>query len=280
MGAQILDITPDAYHRDPCEVPALSASIAKVLVDKSPAHAWLEHPRLGGQRSDPTRAMDAGTVLHRMILGKGAEVVEVPHADYRTKAAQTARDEAKAAGKTPMLSHELAGLREACERITERLHALGIHLEGRSEVAVTWEEPVFMSNALVQCRAMFDHTYLDDGVIFDLKKCVSANPGDLQRVITSYGYDIQHAAYTSAMRAVRPDVAGRERFTFIFVEAEPPYAVTPVRLTGEFRELGQKRWDRAVRTWHRCTTENRWPAYVDGIVDIEPAPWAMAREAL
>ena len=277
-SARVLDVTADEYHADPCAEPSLSSSIAKILADKSPAHAYHAHPRLGGGTHTPSPAQSLGTVLHRLVLGKGATVAVLDFPDYRTKAAREARDAATAAGHTPILAEEAGEMVATAKIIGERLADLGVQLTGQSEVAVEWREPVFMTDgATVQCRAMFDHVFMDSGLIFDLKKTVSAHPGDLAKTITSYGYDIQHAAYTSAMRALRPELAGRETFTFLFCEIEPPFAVTPVRLTGEFRELGERRWQRAVRTWHECTTRGRWPAYADGVVEVSPTPWALAQ---
>ena len=55
LDAGIHDIPPREYHADPCPAPSLSRSIAKLLVERSPAHAYAAHPRLGGPRN---RAID------------------------------------------------------------------------------------------------------------------------------------------------------------------------------------------------------------------------------
>jgi hypothetical protein len=176
-----------------------------------------------------------------------------------------------------MLAHEVAELTDAAGYISAQLNALGFGIDpAKSEIAAEWQERVHASDALVQCRCMFDQVDLDAGLILDLKKTVNASPVEIQRTISRYGYDIQHAAYTSALRALRPRLAGREDFVFLFVEIEEPYAVTPVKLTGEFRALGDSRWQRAVRTWYDCLTNDDWPAYTRGVVEIEPTPWALA----
>jgi hypothetical protein len=41
-----LDVAANDYHADPCPAPSFTQSIAKVLLEKSPAHARLAHPRL------------------------------------------------------------------------------------------------------------------------------------------------------------------------------------------------------------------------------------------
>ena len=40
-------ITAAQYHADPCEPLSLSSSTAWTLLNKSPKHAWSEHPKLG-----------------------------------------------------------------------------------------------------------------------------------------------------------------------------------------------------------------------------------------
>src|SRR4051794_7079341 len=98
--ARFLDVTADEYHADPCEQPSLSVSIATEMTRRSPLHAWQLHPKLGGLRREPTSAMDDGTLIHALLLGKGLDrvaVFDVP--DFKKKAAQEARDSATAEGK-------------------------------------------------------------------------------------------------------------------------------------------------------------------------------------
>ena len=42
--AGIYTLSAEAYHADPCPEPSLSASIANVLLQRSPAHARIQHP--------------------------------------------------------------------------------------------------------------------------------------------------------------------------------------------------------------------------------------------
>jgi len=274
MTAQILDITPEQYHADPCEEPSLSSGIAKLIVEKSPAHAWLEHPRFGGQSRAATKAMDRGSFIHRMLLGKGVDVVEVCADNYRTKAAREARDGAHEAGKVPMLSRELDELNQAAEVIRGKLASRGYELKGRSEVAVTWRTRAFLSDHEIQCRAMFDH--LPGGPIgWDLKTIHSADPATITRRIYDGGLDIQWAHYSDALRSLFPRDAGRERFEFLFCEIEAPYAVTPVRLDGQYRALGEARWNRATQTWRECIRTGVWPEYANEAISVSPPAWAM-----
>lgn len=278
MKARILDITPEQYHADPCATPSLSVSIAKKIVEKSSRHAFLAHPRLGGGQSAHTKAMDDGSIIHRILLGKGTEVVEIHADDYRKAFAQELRDACYESGKVPVLSARYAQIQVAAEAIRAQMSGLGIEFSGSSEVAIEWEEELFMSSETVLCRCMMDHVLLDCGVIFEVKKIVSADLDSISSAIYKYGYDIQRAAYTSALRHLRPEFSGREDFQFLFCEIEPPYVLTPVRPDGEFRAMGDRRWERAKSIWHRCISSGEWPGYTDRVMTVGPPGWALAKE--
>lgn len=283
MKAQILhDVDPAKYHADDLGVdrPTLSASIAHVLETCSPLHAHAKHPRLGGLVREPKDWHDHGSLSHRLLLGRGAEVEVVEAPDWRTKAAREARDAAREAGKIPVLEADYLAAEATSEELRARFADRGVELDGESEVVALWEEPSDQGGP-VACRGMLDHLKAGGGkaVIYDLKSCRSAHPDACRRSADSYGYAIQEAAYRSALELAMPHMTGRVDFVFVFYELEPPYAVTPVRLAGAFRELGERRWRRAVGTWARCLREGRWPGYADdGVVSLEPPPWALNRD--
>lgn len=269
------DLTPDAYHADPCEAPSLSASIANLLVGRSPRHAWLAHPKLGGVKRETTKALDRGSLIHRLVLGKGADIVAVDAADWRTKAAQQQRDDAREAGKIPALLADVEDATAAAGEIHHQLADYGIALAGDSEVVALWTEHA-EDGTPVQCRAMMDH--LIAPMIFDLKSCRSGHPHAIQRHLIGYGYDIQAAAYRSALAAIDPQLAGRVGFTFLFTELEPAVTITPARCGGTMRELGERKWRRAVSLWAACLSSGEWPGYVNDVIDIEAPTWALEQD--
>ena len=280
-GRIVLDMASATYFADPCERPSLSASIATVIDRQSPAHAHARHPRLGGVRRADTKSLDAGSLIHTMLLGQGKAIAVVDADDWRSKAAQLARDNARAEGKVPALRKDFDGAVVAATRLRERLDGFGVELAGASEPAVLWTETA-RGGGEVLCRGMLDHLIIDEAAaratIYDLKSARSAHPDALGRHIDTYGYAIQRAAYVRAIEAARPDLAGRVDFVLLFVELEAPYVALPVRLSGAFRALGEQRWARAVDIWERCLREDRWPAYAEATVEIEPPPWALTRE--
>lgn len=274
----LVAMPPEQYHADPCAVPSLSSTIAHALVAKSPAHAYLQHPRLGGKGLAPTAAMDEGSLMHELILRDDdelkARLVIVKADDWRTKIAREQRDEARAAGKLAVLSHDYDEARIACAHIFARLIDLGVKLNGASEIAAFWQESA-NDGTVVQCRGMFDHLLRADGIIYDLKKSRTAHPKAIRKHVESYGYHIQATAYTRALERIDPALAGKVRFRWIFIEAEAPYGVTLAEPAGSMRRLGEACWSQAVDTWAHCVAVNDWPAYPRDVVRVEASPWAL-----
>lgn len=275
---EILRISADAYHADPSPVPSLSASIAKTLLAKTPAHAWLEHPKLGGKAKAATKALDEGSIIDAILLGGWEKKLGVVDAkDYRTDAAKAARDTFRNEGRTPVLVHEVAEFQRVAKILGDKLDARGFHLTGESQVTILWEEETLLGP--IRCRAMLDHVFIEDGVIYDLKKIHTASPRVIARQAFDLGYDVQRAAYVRALdKAMTAKRFGGPDFVFLFCETEPPYCVTPSRMDGTFRQLGEQRWERACQTWARCIRDNEWPEYTDTAIHIEPPGWAMAQE--
>lgn len=276
--ARILNCTPEQYLADPCRVPSLSSGVAHALVAESPAHAFMKHPRLGGSAngSPGTKAMNDGALIHKLLLGKGKDVVVVDAPDFRTNLARTARDQALQAGRIPILRHQADAKSIVAEILKDKLLAYGYSLTGKSEVAIEWTAEC--ADGAVLCRSMLDHVYIDQGRIYDVKKVESANPRKLARNFVENGYDIQYAAYTRALAALRPELEGMIDMTFLFVEIEPPYSVVPVEPDGALREIGALRWERAVQLWRQCTDSNDWPGYSRERVLLEAPAYVVTQE--
>jgi hypothetical protein len=277
-NARILQCTTAEYLNDPLPAPSLSSSLAHTLISRSPLHAWLQHPKLGGKPRMSTREFDRGKAVHSLLLGAGTEIVMVEGENWRTKAAQTARDEARAQGKTPVLQHEFESMGAAVHVLRKKIAKYGIAFDGQSELAVAWDEP--SGYGTVQCRAQLDHVRVDHAQIVDLKTCESAKPEACAKHAVDYGYVLQHAAYTRAVGRLYPELTGKVDFVFVFCEIEPPFAVTAARLNGSLREIGDNHWGRAVEIWGHCLHTGKWPAYTadDEIINLEAPPWVIARE--
>lgn len=280
-NAIVLGLDADDYHADPCEVPSLSASIAHTIVSESPAHARERHPRLGRyQPAERSDTMRRGEIIHALLLGEHDRLRVVDVDSWRTKEARALRDSFAAERLIPVTRREYDDAIVTANGVAANLIDLGFNLaspRASREVSLFWEDTT--AGELVQCRGRAD--YLEDthesALFLDLKTTASAHPDDIAQSIYRYGYDIQRAAYVRALETIRPSLAGRVDFVFLFVELAPPYAVTPVTLDGSFYAMGEARWSSALATWARCTSTDRWPSYRGeaATVTVSPPQWAM-----
>lgn len=265
--------TAAEYHADPAPAPSLTASIANVLINQSPAHAFAAHPRLNPnfQRVEEDRFV-LGTVLHQLLL-EGIDAAHVIHADsWRTAAAKEARDEARAHGRVPLLAHQHEEAKRAVEAAQEQIARLPVQpalfTDGQPEQTIMWEDDG------VWCRARLDWRRDDDQVIDDVKTCgQSADPRRWQRTMLSIGADLQARFYTRGIKALtghEPD------FRFVVIEVHPPYAVSVVSLAPSLAALADAKVDYAIRTWKRCIESGDWPSYPGRVAYVEAPAYAEA----
>lgn len=254
------------------EIPRLSASIAKILLERSPLHAWQAHRLLGGgDDKDSTEAQNTGKILEYYILGHKQETIEIlDFKDFRTKAAQAALEQAEAKGKTVMLKKEEATFLEMAAILKKNLSDRGFDFNGKCGLRIEWESDG------VACSGELDHFILGLGRIDDLKAVADASNKALNRAMVDYGWDVQGAAYLDWLRVAHPVVAERGGMYFHFCEKKKPYAVNPKKLSGQMLELGESKWARAKRIWKKCMKTGVWPGYPDD--ELEPAIWAMSQE--
>src|SRR6266849_5952452 len=98
------DVSDADYRADLCPLPSLTQSLCKIIIERSPRHAWTVHPRLNGDwlPGDDTK-FDLGNVVHKLVLGRGKDFTVLDCDSWRTNAAKLARDEAAQAGKIAVL---------------------------------------------------------------------------------------------------------------------------------------------------------------------------------
>lgn len=275
------------YYGDLCNgpnhPPTLTQSIARLLIHKSPMHAWRSHPRLGNVEQDTTDAMEKGTVIHAMLSGdiEPVGVTVLDHENYRSKAARDARDRLRAAGITPMLRHEYEECVGAAVSVLKysigQLAGLGVSMAGQKEGVALWTERASNGNE-VHCRARID---LWDGLtwIDDYKTTTNAHPDVVQAKIISDGLDLQGACYRSALSKLFPQRAEELRFRNLFVEVREPHLITPIIHDDSVNLLGLSKWKRAIDIWERCLRTGVWPGYCTEPIVMSAPSHALNREA-
>lgn len=276
--ARVLHCSEQEYHADPCATPSLSYSTAAELINMSPRSAHYYHPRLGGHRKKQTAGMKLGSLADALMLGGEHRIVEFAIDAWRTKADKAERDRLLVDRMLPAKSQELADARALVGPLRELMADFGIALDGQFQVAIEWQEDSQLGPVL--CRCKLDHFAERDGMAYidDLKAVSDARPSKVHRQAIAFGYDIQASAYTRAVEAWRPDLAGRVVFRDLYCHVGEPLDVVPVRATGELLEFGTRRWLRAVERWARCLHTGKWPGMVDRIIPGEVPAYCLQQE--
>jgi len=272
------DISADHYFSDPMIAPSLTQSLCKILLERSPLHAWYAHPRLNPDYApaDDTK-FDIGNIAHQLLLGKGKTLVVLPHEDWRKKDARLIRDAEAARGNLAVLErhHATAQAMERAARAALDERGLGwMFREGDGEGMLAWQSAINGKGPL-WCRQLLDWLSPDRATYVDYKTTqVSAAPHTLARRMIENGWQVQAAFAEAGLAAVfRP---ARRRFLFVTQEATPPYALTVAELSEAVLTMGRKQVVSAARLWERCLADNVWPAYTQQIVWPEYPSYAEA----
>jgi hypothetical protein len=266
----------DMYHsQEDAEVPRLSYSTAKTIIQKSPLHAWNDHPLGGNARKESSASMDMGSIIHGLLLGHGDEIVEIDADSFRTKLAKELRDEANAAGKIPILKSKMDEIRTLEESVKSQLREIYPRFfeSHFSELTVYWE-----ADNGVKCQSRWDWISPEDGLIIDVKSTADASPEKCERKILDMGYHIQQFMYTRAAEKAWPEMAGRFNFRFLFIETETPYAINIAEADTMFYELGSLQAYRAAEQWRVGLETGKWNGY--GETFLYCPAWAMTKEEL
>lgn len=270
LAKVVEDLDEAEYHAH----AALSVSGAKKLLAPScPARFKWERDNPPA----PKAVFDIGHAAHAAVLGVGADVVVVDAANWMTKAAKEARDQAYADGKTPLLAADAAAVEgmAAALRAHPKASALLDPDHGTPEVSLFWTDVA----STVQRRARLDWLPATDGgrlTIVDYKTCASAEPGKVRKAVADFGYHMQHAWYVDGAHAV--GLAEDVGFRFVFQEKTPPYLITVVELDAEAVRVGRARNDEALRVFAECTEWDTWPGYADDVQVLSLPPWAQPRQ--
>lgn len=277
----VYDMPEADYHADPCPHPSLSASIAKLLIDRSPRHAWHAHPRLNpNHQSEDSTTFDMGRLAHKLVLGAGGDIAVIEADDWRTAAAKALRDAARAAGKTPVLAHQLERAQAMEKAIFRQLakheEASLAFTNGTPEQTIIWREEI--DGVEVWCRARLDWKPDAPGNVFDDFKStgVPASAGQWgQRTFWETGCDVQAAFYVRGIKAL--GLAADPHFRFVVAENEEPFAVAVHTLAPSSLAMAGRKVDYAMRIWARSLKADWWPGYPPFTSYLDAPPWQERR---
>lgn len=280
-------IDADAYHLDPHERPSLSSSLARVLLNQSPRHAWEACPRLNPNwQSKESKTFDEGRAAHRLTLGCGGRFDEVPESllsddgGIRSKAAKAHVAEMRAAGITPLKAEQVARIHAMRDAIMLQLGAF--KGDDRTEIDSEHSEMTVLAE-IDGCpvRAMIDNAPPAKPYLVDLKTTTDASPDACLRSVIRFGYDVQAAHYLDCWRAA----TGEDRtMRFVFVEKDPPFGVGVVELyanedhtdaasDADWMMTARDKTREGRRIWLECLEAEVWPTYPPQIAVLGAPTW-------
>jgi PDDEXK-like domain of unknown function (DUF3799) len=264
------------YQADPCPRPSLSASIAHVLLSRSPLHAWTAHPRLNPEWVPETNERwDLGAAAHMMILRGDVwkeEITVCDFPDWRSKNAQTMRAQARTRGRYPVLLAQYAELERLV--LTFEAHpARRFFRNGTAEVSLIWQDP----ETGIYCRCRPD--WLPDDPAFpvaDYKTTENARPDEwARRWLVPQGGLLRAAFYAEGLR--RAAGIARPCLCYVVQEIAAPYAITVqvIEHDSEAMAIGRAMVRRAIESFAECLARgldsSAWPGYeAIGILELPP----------
>lgn len=266
------------YHRDPCPDPSLSGSLAGLILQRSPWYASRRHPRLNPSFVEPgATKFDLGNAAHWHLTGRGRELVEVNASDWRTKAAQQARKQARAAGKNAVLIGQNNRAGDMAEAALEALQKY----DGR--LINDWAEEAGKGEVVAACRietivwlrGLIDWLPNHRRRVWDYKTTrASASPVGLDRKMAGDWWPLQAATHERILDELDPANAGRRQHLFLCQECDEPYDITVSEVSEGAMHVGRNQLNEALLMWGECMATGVWPGYPRRILRPMFPSWA------
>jgi hypothetical protein len=265
----VYDLPMAEYRGQPADAMSMASSDAITLTDSTPAHLQASWAYDG----DDSKEADLGTIIHTLILEphrKASAIEIIDAADWRSKAAQEARDAARAAGKTPILPKHVKQVEGAVAAV--RAHPVAAALLSKGKAEQSWFAKDKTTGLYLKARTDF---FTEDRIILDVKSVASASPEFLQRRVYDGGWFQQSPWYCDVVERV--DGSPAKGYAWIIVEQKPPHSVVIRRPDANTLMHGHRLNQKAFATFARCVKENQWPSWSDSVEDLTLPTFAMYR---
>jgi hypothetical protein len=277
-----LGVPEDIYHSDACPEPSLSASVAKIGLQKSMRKARAAHPRLREpdfpedmdddetERSPPWY-IDVGSAVHSIALGAGQPVVQVRAPNWRKGDAKDMRKALRADRKIPLLTKHY----DLAQRMATTLRPVLRDLLGN-----TWAAEAMACSKDSEygfwVRSLMDGVSTDLRTIVDVKTTsLDMSPREAGRTVNKNGNTFQSSFYTRNLDNLDPGGMGRRAFCFVFCEVEYPHETAIVHPDEALKTMGDMQVSAACKLWDRALRSGEWPGYPREPQSIGPEGWAM-----
>ena len=252
------------YHAD---TGTVSSTALKTFAYESPAaYRWQQdHPQ------PHKAAFDFGSVVHALVLGVGDTRV-IKAASFTGKAAREERDEAYAAGVTPILEKDYRTAMDMADAVLSNRTAYGILTAGEPEVSMAVTDPE--TGVMLRGRA----DYLRANAVIDLKTSRDpVDPRSFERTAWKLHYHFQAAFYLRILRALGEP---RDTFLWIAVDKTAPHDVAIIQPDDAVLANADRVITRALTDYAECKRTGVWPGKFDpNEVHMISAPdWAQLED--
>lgn len=267
-------VTNDEYHGETGHISKSGLSEIK----RSPAHYWESY--LNPDREQPARtdALITGDAFHVItlepelfpqrfaVLKKGT--------DLRTTAGKSHRDDlATANPAATIIKAEVFDLvRRMADSVLKHPVASELLKGGFTERAFYATDPA--TTAKVKCKP--DYYTPEYNIIVDLKSTTDASPGAFGKDAFSLWYHVQAAFYADVVYHSTRHVI--DRFAFVAVEKEPPYAVAVYYVDPAVINFGRETYMKELAKYAECIRTNQWPAYSPQAYPLQLPAWAFKQQ--
>ena len=262
MGVNKLSIIHDLSNEEYHLSPALSASGAKTIAQKS-----LAHFKYAEQKS--SAAFDLGTATHTLCLEPHrSDTVWCGPETRRGKAWTERKEEADAAGAILLTENEY-----------KQAHDMAKAVWANEEVAklltgdIVIEPSVFVKDHVrdVELRCRPDAWRKDIAAIIDLKTTMDPSPSGFASQAGKLGYHIQDQFYRMCMALEGHEV---DRFVFIAVDkVGPPYCVGVYELDERSLQEGRAAVEVALDRYVTAQKTGVWPYDYGELQTIQIPPY-------
>lgn len=248
----IQQLTNEEYHAS----SGLSRS-ALMRFKRSPYHYWYEYESGEFVKPEPTPALILGDVVHTLVLEPhlyAERYVIMPKFDRRTNAGKADYEAFQLAsiGKTIVPMDVAAQATAMAGAIASNPVAVDLLADCVMESSIYFEH----KPTGIQLKARPDAW--NGSIVVDLKTSLDASFRGFQNSAFGFGYFLQAAFCYEALKSIGQSL---EKFVFVVVEKNAPYATAIYVLDDEALEFGVNQFDALMESFSRCRELESFPAY-------------------
>lgn len=278
-GGVYRDLPMEQYHSDCCAGPSVSSTVLRQSEIYSLRHGWLQSHLNPDREFNPAKHFRIGTALHSLALEgelSKKHFALSPYDEFRTKEAKDWRDKRLNEGKTVLKQTDVDKVKGMLESLLEEpvIQAGLFDENGELECSLIHKD----EETGLWLKARPDVVPTNDMQV-DLKSCADARLRAVRRSIEEYGYYMQLALSDELYEKVLG--IKMKTHAFVFIESEPPYAVSVAELDEDFIAWGRVQNRRAMRRFADCLSKGvearHFPKYENAEYLVSAPPWLSER---